>query len=392
MKKLLIILLGLIFILLIIVNIFKPKNESKKLFVNGRIEADIIDISSKIPGEIIKVYYKEGDYVKRGDLLAEVDRRELLEKLKQLTSQKKQIENLIKIKLKEIESLKIKLEQIKLKKEKIAKELKIAKEIAENNITIAKRKFDIINNQLSVTEKQLEKIKTDLSRYQKLFKEGGISKSKFEEISLKFDEIDKKHKSLLKEKDVAFTNYQIAKKNLENVILQENDIQILDKEISNLETTISAKEFDLDITKNKLNEINYIISQLKIKINDTYITSPISGVIMSKSIDEGEIATNLTTIFSIYDPEKIYFKGYFPEKYLSKIKIGDEAEVFIDGENKPFKAKISYISSKAEFTPKEIQSKDERVKQVFAVKAYFETPTKFLKPGMPADLIINLEK
>lgn len=391
MKKVILIAIFII-LLLSIVKLFLPKKQSNEIFVNGRIEADIVDISPKIPGEVIKIYFDEGDSVKKGDLLAEIDRRELLEKLNQLKSQKNQITNLIKAKTKELQSLKIKYEQANIKKEKAEKELSIAIKVAENNLNITKEKISIIENKISVAKQQLQKINNDLSRYKKLYNEGGISKSKFEEISLKFEEIDKQYNNLLKEKDVAINNYENAKKNLENTKLKEKDISILEKELINIKTAISAKEYELDITKNRLNEINHIISQTKIKLDDTFIKSPINGFIMTKSIEEGEIATNLTTLFSIYDPEKIYFKGYFPEKYLSKIKIGDKASVFIDGQDKPFKAVISYISSKAEFTPKEIQSKDERVKQVFAIKAYFENPSEYLKPGMPADLIINFEK
>ena len=112
---------------------------------------------------------------------------------------------------------------------------------------------------------------------------------------------------------------------------------------------------------------------------------------MSKNVDEGELATAYRDAFIIYNPDKIYFKGYFPEKYLSRIRIGQDVAIKLDGSEKEYKAKISYVSERSEFTPKEVQTEEERVKQVFAVKAYFTNVDKYLKPGMPAEMLVEIE-
>ena len=81
---------------------------------------------------------------------------------------------------------------------------------------------------------------------------------------------------------------------------------------------------------------------------------------------------------------------YVSEQELARVKLGQEAKVYIDAEpTKPLIGKISYISSVAEFTPKNVQTKDDRTKLVFGVKIEIENPNQVLKPGMPADALIE---
>jgi HlyD family secretion protein len=86
-----------------------------------------------------------------------------------------------------------------------------------------------------------------------------------------------------------------------------------------------------------------------------------------------------------------YVKAYVPENQIGKVKLGLPAKVYVDAyPNQPFDATVRYIASDAEFTPKEVQTPDERVKLVYAVKLYLkENPGHRLTPGMPADAIIR---
>jgi HlyD family secretion protein len=82
---------------------------------------------------------------------------------------------------------------------------------------------------------------------------------------------------------------------------------------------------------------------------------------------------------------------YVSEEELAKIKLGQSADVFIDAyPNKPFRGKIIYISDVAEFTPKNVQTKEDRTKLVFGVKIEVPNPDRVLKPGMPADATIAI--
>jgi HlyD family secretion protein len=99
-----------------------------------------------------------------------------------------------------------------------------------------------------------------------------------------------------------------------------------------------------------------------------------------------------TPVVTIADLENIWLKIYIPEPQLGRIKLGQAAEITTDSSRgKVYRGKVTYISSEAEFTPKNVQTQEERVKLVFAVKISLDNPNQELKPGMPADAKVQLK-
>lgn len=120
------------------------------------------------------------------------------------------------------------------------------------------------------------------------------------------------------------------------------------------------------------------------------VKAPWTGVIIDKYIEEGELVSQLVPLFTIGDLKIAKLKIYVPLKEMEIIKIGDRIDVKIDAyKDKTFNGKVTYISDKAEFTPKNIQTKDERIKEVFAVEITIQNDEKIFKPGMPADAILK---
>lgn len=127
------------------------------------------------------------------------------------------------------------------------------------------------------------------------------------------------------------------------------------------------------------------------KLNDAVVVAPIQGVITQKAIEEGDNVVPNGSLFRISRLDKVHLTIYVTEIELAKIKLGQDAKIFIDAyPDKPFIGKITYISDVAEFTPKNIQTKDDRTKLVFAVKIEASNPDFTLKPGMPADAVIEI--
>jgi len=132
-------------------------------------------------------------------------------------------------------------------------------------------------------------------------------------------------------------------------------------------------------------------TQATVKLNETQLSyttlySPISGVVLVKSGEIGEVVNPGTSIVTLADIENVWLKAYIPETDLSKIKWGQEVLVTTDlRPKKEYKGRISFISSQAEFTPKSIQTEKERVTLVYRIKVDIPNRDKELKPGMPAD-------
>lgn len=121
------------------------------------------------------------------------------------------------------------------------------------------------------------------------------------------------------------------------------------------------------------------------------ISSPISGIIAQKAIRAGEIALPGVTLVKIINLEKVTLKVFISETQIGQLRLGGIAQVSVDSyPERTFQGRITYISPQAEFTPKNIQTKEERAKTVFAVKINLDNPEGILKPGMPADASIEL--
>lgn len=139
-----------------------------------------------------------------------------------------------------------------------------------------------------------------------------------------------------------------------------------------------------------INEVNSIEVQIE-KINDQLkkakIINPIKGTVLAKYAEPNEITAFGKPLYKIADLSEMTLRVYFSETQLASIKIGQEVTVSIDNNDgtKSYKGKISWISSSAEFTPKVIQTKEERVNLVYAVKVMVKNDGS-LKIGMPAEV------
>jgi HlyD family secretion protein len=130
---------------------------------------------------------------------------------------------------------------------------------------------------------------------------------------------------------------------------------------------------------------------LRKTIADCTITAPAGGIVTHKAVEPGELVVQGATLVTLAELDSVYVMIYVTEKELGRVKLGGPAEVKIDSfPDKVFEGTITYISSEAEFTPKNIQTKEDRVKLVFGVKVEIENREGFLKPGLPADAVIRV--
>jgi len=126
-------------------------------------------------------------------------------------------------------------------------------------------------------------------------------------------------------------------------------------------------------------------------IDDSYLFSPVGGMVTHKIVEQGELAAQGTPIVTITNLSRVYLTLYITEKELPRVKLGEAVDVRVDGMPKRiFHGSVIYISPDAAFTPKNIQTKDDRVKLVFGVKVEIPNPSGELKAGLPADATIHL--
>lgn len=127
-------------------------------------------------------------------------------------------------------------------------------------------------------------------------------------------------------------------------------------------------------------------------IDDAFITSPIGGTVTHKVLEEGELAAQGATLVTVTDLSKMYLMIYVTESDLPRVKLGERVDIHVDGmPKKSYPGVVTYISPEAEFTPKNIQTKDDRTKLVFGVKVEVANSNGELKKGLPADAVVHLK-
>jgi len=129
---------------------------------------------------------------------------------------------------------------------------------------------------------------------------------------------------------------------------------------------------------------------LKVQLDKMNLTAPTLGLVMERTVHRGEMAVAGATLMTIANLDEVTLTIYIPEDEIGKVKVGQTVEVSVDSfPGKVFEGQVNYIASEAEFTPKNVQTKEERVNMVFAVKVKIPNPEHELKPGMPADAVIK---
>ncbi|HYA48254.1 MAG TPA: efflux RND transporter periplasmic adaptor subunit [Burkholderiales bacterium] len=130
---------------------------------------------------------------------------------------------------------------------------------------------------------------------------------------------------------------------------------------------------------------------LRKTIADCTITAPAGGVVTHKAVEKGELVSPGSTVVTLSELDSVYVMIYVTERELGRVRLGDTVEVAIDAfPGRVFPGKVTYISPEAEFTPKNVQTKEDRVKLVFGVKVEIENKDGLLKPGLPADAAIRV--
>ena len=206
-------------------------------------------------------------------------------------------------------------------------------------------------------------------------------------------------------KQTAALEQQIAtakteKKRIENLLKSEAATA---KQLDDINSQIAVLEKQLDAAKTSMQQANSGISdtesgvaiqiaQINDQIKKSIIQSPINGTVLTKYAEQGELAMPGKVLFKVADMENMYLRVYLTAEQLADVKIGQQVAVFADGgksEQKKYVGKITWISDKAEFTPKTILTKNERASLVYAVKIVVKND-EYIKKGMYGEIKLTI--
>jgi HlyD family secretion protein len=153
-------------------------------------------------------------------------------------------------------------------------------------------------------------------------------------------------------------------------------------EIGATDEQIAAVEARVEIARAALGTLQVQQDQLALQ-------APVTGVVLERPVQLGELARPGAPLMTVADLDEVTLTVYVPEGQLGKVQIGQPVSVTVDAyPGRTFEGMVSHIASQAEFTPKNVQTREERVNMVFAVKVALSNVDHALKPGMPADAVL----
>lgn len=146
----------------------------------------------------------------------------------------------------------------------------------------------------------------------------------------------------------------------------------------------------ITVAENQVKQAQAALAVLQTQRSKISISSPVAGVVAQRAVNPGEIAGMGAALLTITDLDPVRLTIYVPETQLGGIRLGDAVGVQVDSfPGRTFQGRVVYIAPEAEFTPRNVQTKAERVNTVFAVKLQIANPDLALKPGMPADALLQ---
>ena len=319
------------------------------ILTNGRIEGDHYTVACKVAGRIVQLLAREGDPVKKDQVLLRLEDVQVKARVQQAQAA--------------VNSSKAQLAATRI-------DLSTLKKTVPLKITSAKAVVDHAKAVLSATTVKLEQADRDAMRNRTLAETHAVSRQASELTDLALRVV--KEEQAVAQAALTQTQKQLA------------EAELGWDQIKSRESQVSAMEAQLEQAKAALDEAQSIL-------DDLTIYAPATGMITTRIVDIGEVIVAGSPMYDIVDLDRLYLKCYVPEKQIGKLRLGLPARIYTDAfPDNPFSASVRYIASTAEFTPKEVQTPDERVKLVYAVKLYLDAnPEHRLTPGLPADAVIR---
>ena len=364
---------------------FTPKGN--KILVSGNLELTQVDLSFKVAGKLIERKVDEGNWVKAGDLIARLDpvelERQAVRDKAMIIGAKSNYDQLV---------TSIEFQKSTLESDIAARQAELNQAQAKlDELLNGSRKQDIQQADAGVKDAtaQLEFARLDWERSQTLFKNDDISKQQYDQARTKFESATQmlrqaqEKDSLVKEgprqEDIAAARADVARAAAAVKTAEANRL-----EVKRREQELGQRQSEIERTTAQAG-----ISQKQ--LSDTEIYTPIDGVVLVKSAEPGEVLAAGTTVVTIGDLEHPWLRAYINETDLGRVKLGQKVRLSTDSyPGKAYWGTISFIASEAEFTPKQIQTKEERVKLVYRIKIEVDNKEHELKNNMPVDAEIQL--
>ena len=310
---------------LLVLTIFSCKRADQDHDASGTFEADEIIVTAEATGKILELNLNEGDALTANQNLGLIDGK-----------------------------------GVELQKEQVLASINAIDEktnSANPQIQVLQSQMNAQKGNIAVLQEQLSTAIRERNRVSNLVKSDAATKKQLDDAN----------------SQVAVVQKQISVANAQ--------LQTLNQQISSTKEQVSIQNRAILSEKNPTEKK---VLQIDEQLKHNVISSPIKGIVLTKYMNKGEFATIGKPIYKMANLDEMTLRAYITGDQLAKVKVGQNVKILVDagnGETKEMNGKIYWISQKSEFTPKTIQTKDERANLVYATKIHVKNDG-FLKIGM----------
>jgi len=314
----------------------REKPPADRVRVSGYVEATEVRIAPEVGGRLIDLRVAEGDRVKAGDVIAQLDTADIALALQRAAAERLGADA-----------------QLRL----------LVAGARQEDIRQAEAQLAAAEADLAASRQEVASAERDLQRFESLL----ASNSGAE-----------------KPRDDAATRRDVGR---DRVKAGEQRVRAAGETVARLKA--GARPEEIDGARARLAGVDAQIATLEKAQHDATVVAPVSGMVTQKLVDEGELLAPRTPIVVVTDLDEVWANVYVDEPLVPRVTLGQAATVFTDAGGAGIEGKVTFISPKAEFTPRNVQTAEERSKLVFRVKVTVKNEKGVLKQGMPVEAEIK---
>lgn len=350
----------------------KPRIPANTIFLSGRIEGDDSAVASKAGGRLLEVRVREGDQVKAGDVIARLDDQQVRARVEQAEARLAQTGARWHWSRQQIAVLEDRLGQTTVQTGQSQVD-------AQGRVSQAQAELAAAEAELARQQAAYKLALFDQDAYTRLAKTGAVSERQGKQAETTAATQAALVAAAQRRVEAARGALEAAQATLKNPDIRKIEAAMIRRQIEQQQADIAATAADRERARAELQEA---MANRK----DLTITAPFDGTVVTRTAEPGEVLAAGTPIITLLDLRKVYLRGYIPEGQIGRVKAGQPARVYLDSNpNEPLDAEVTRIDPQATFTPENTYFRDDRVKQVVAVKLGLRAGFGYAKPGMPAE-------
>jgi HlyD family secretion protein len=351
------------------------REPANRLTLSGTIEADEIHVGSKVSGRIAEVLVKEGQEVRQGQALLRFESYDL---------DAKRNDAVAAIAMAEASLQKL---QTGNRPEEI-QEARAQAEAARMNLEMARngarqQEIDAARAELDATNADFEVAKSNFARIEQLSRDGIASQQDYDNAKATLDRARGRRDASKQRLDLLIAGtrneeVQRAVKQYQQALARQ---QLIER---------GARREDIDAARSQVTRARAALQQIETQVSELEVKSPADAFIEILQVRPGDLIAPNSPVATLVELDRLWVRVYVPEPELGHAHLGKEVGIAVDsfvGER--FKGSIEQIASRGEFTPRNVQTREERAHQVFALRVRLDNSARRLRAGMAADVTIN---